>query len=275
MTAIAESHEPSLSNSVLASASARLEDGERISILRRCCRSRLRVGMSPWIFCLMRRRRMRARVRVLVMATLQLLKIRRPSLMFGRRTMSSRSGRDAGLSRWVGGAVVYGLALRRSSYILLADRTRAGPLLHDPDVIRAISYLLGSSESSRGFYGHNRLWQHCQHLVLRIVLGKEKLSKAKTRHIPTIEAFLLLSKWYPLAPHFPVKADGWGSDWVLTTITMRDPPLTAHECPMQDRWKEDVVEPTRRSDRMSWMLVSSALALAHELDPRDQLTMTK
>ncbi|KAH8430704.1 fungal specific transcription factor domain-containing protein [Aspergillus melleus] len=35
--------------------------------------------------------------------------------------------------------------------------------------------------------------------------------------------------------------------------------------PMSDRWKEDVVEPTRRSDRMSWMLVTNALALAHEL----------
>lgn len=35
--------------------------------------------------------------------------------------------------------------------------------------------------------------------------------------------------------------------------------------PTSDRWKEDVVEPTRRLDRMSWMLVSSALALAHEL----------
>ena len=34
---------------------------------------------------------------------------------------------------------------------------------------------------------------------------------------------------------------------------------------MQERWKQDVVEPTRRLDRMSWMLASSALALAHEL----------
>lgn len=34
---------------------------------------------------------------------------------------------------------------------------------------------------------------------------------------------------------------------------------------MQERWKQDVVEPTRRLNRMSWMLASSALALAHEL----------
>ncbi|KAL4887327.1 hypothetical protein BJY04DRAFT_225410 [Aspergillus karnatakaensis] len=132
--------------------------------------------------------------------------------------------------------------------------------------------LPGPSGASRGFYIHNRLWQHCQHLILRIMLGQEKLSKAKTRHLSTIEALLLLSEWYPLALHFPLEADGWDSDWLLSTHTMRDPPSTEQESPMQDRWKEDVVEPTKRSDRMSWMLVSSALALAHELgvfDARD------
>ncbi|KAL4868088.1 hypothetical protein BDV12DRAFT_197650 [Aspergillus spectabilis] len=59
---------------------------------------------------------------------------------------------------------------------------------------------------------------------------------------------------------------------------MRDPPSTAQGSPMQDRWREDVVEPAKRSDRMSWMLVSSALALAHELgvfDSRDYMSLTK
>ncbi|KAL4795886.1 hypothetical protein BDV19DRAFT_378603 [Aspergillus venezuelensis] len=134
--------------------------------------------------------------------------------------------------------------------------------------------LPGPCGSSRGFYIHNRLWQHCQHLILRIMLGQEKLSKAKTRHISSVEALLLLAEWYPLALHFPHETDGWDSDWMLTTHTMRDPPPDTEESLMQDRWKEDVVEPTRRSDRMSWMLVSSALALAHELgvfDSREQL----
>ncbi|KAL2815198.1 hypothetical protein BJX63DRAFT_442159 [Aspergillus granulosus] len=138
--------------------------------------------------------------------------------------------------------------------------------------------LPGPSGASRGFYIHNRLWQHCQHLILRIMLGQEKLSKAKTRHVSTIEALLLLSEWYPLALHFPHETDGWDSDWMLTTLTMRDPPLTMEEHPMQDRWREDVVEPTKRADRMSWMLVSSALALAHELgvfDLRDHTSTAK
>ncbi|KAL2865148.1 Zn(II)2Cys6 transcription factor domain-containing protein [Aspergillus lucknowensis] len=125
--------------------------------------------------------------------------------------------------------------------------------------------LPGPSGTSRGFYIHNRLWQYCQYLILRILLGQEKLSKAKTRHISTIEALLLLSEWYPLALHFPHETEGWDSGWILTESTLGDPPLATQERFMQDSWREDVVEPTRRADRMSWMLVSSALVLAHEL----------
>ncbi|GFG16146.1 transcriptional activator ARO80 [Aspergillus udagawae] len=125
--------------------------------------------------------------------------------------------------------------------------------------------LPGPSGATRGFFVHNRLWQHCQHLILRIMLGQEKFSKAKTRHLGTVEALLLLSEWYPRALHFPPENDGWDSDLMLTAPSERDPPPRTEEIPMQDRWREDVVEPTRRSDRMSWMLVCSALALAHEL----------
>ncbi|KAK9571622.1 hypothetical protein V6Z79_001695 [Aspergillus fumigatus] len=57
--------------------------------------------------------------------------------------------------------------------------------------------LPGPSGATRGFFIHNRLWQHCQHLILRIMLGQEKFSKAKTRHLGTVEALLLLSEWYP------------------------------------------------------------------------------
>lgn len=131
----------------------------------------------------------------------------------------------------------------------------------------------GPFGTSRGFIIHHRLWQHCQHLILRITLGQEKVSKAKTRHLGTIEALLLLTEWYPRALHFPPETDGWDSDLMYTTPNDRDPPAITEEMPIQERWEQDVIEPTRRSDRMSWMLVSSALALAHELgvfDSREQ-----
>ncbi|OJJ36117.1 hypothetical protein ASPWEDRAFT_172903 [Aspergillus wentii DTO 134E9] len=125
-------------------------------------------------------------------------------------------------------------------------------------------HLPGSAGSSRSYFIHHRLWQHCQHLILRITLGQEKLSKAKTRHLGSIEALLLLSEWYPRSLHFPPESDGWDADLMLTNPDDRDPPLDEDDVPMSDRWRADVVEPSRRSDRMSWMLLSSALALAHE-----------
>lgn len=129
----------------------------------------------------------------------------------------------------------------------------------------------GIGGKSRGYFIHHRLFQHCQHLILRIMLGQEKLSKAKTRHIGTIEALLLLSEWCPQSLHFPPETDGWDADLILTMPDERDPPIMTDEDDkeegpfMSGKWKEDVVEPTRRSDRMSWMLLNSALALAHEL----------
>lgn len=125
--------------------------------------------------------------------------------------------------------------------------------------------LPGVGSSSRAFFIHQRLWQHCQHLLLRLNLGQEKISKAKTRNIGSIEALILLSEWHPRALQYPPDADGWDSDFIMTHLDARDPPLSSEEMPVSDRWREDVVEPTKRFERMSWMVLSSALALAHEL----------
>lgn len=128
------------------------------------------------------------------------------------------------------------------------------------------SVLSNAGGSSREQSIHNRLWQHCQHLILRIMLGQEKLSKAKTRNIGSIEALMLLAEWYPRALHFPPENDGWDSDLILAVPDERDPPLPMEETVMlKERWREDVVEPARRADRMAWMVLSSALALSHEL----------
>lgn len=126
--------------------------------------------------------------------------------------------------------------------------------------------LPGVGGASRGFFIHQRLWQHSQHLIMRVMLGQEKGSKAKTRTIGTIEALLLMSEWHPRSLHFPPESDGWDSD------LMTSPPEHHHSATSPDmsilapnRWLEDVIEPARRSDRMSWMLLGSGLTLAHEL----------
>ncbi|KAF3491261.1 uncharacterized protein GIQ15_00778 [Arthroderma uncinatum] len=126
--------------------------------------------------------------------------------------------------------------------------------------------LPGVGGASRGFFIHQRLWQHCQHLIMRVMLGQEKGSKAKTRTVGTIEALLVMSEWHPRSLHFPPESDGWDSDLMMDNTTERhDSTSPDSSVSASSRWLEDVIEPARRSDRMSWMLLGSGLTLAHEL----------
>ncbi|KAK2861435.1 hypothetical protein FQN49_004201 [Arthroderma sp. PD_2] len=126
--------------------------------------------------------------------------------------------------------------------------------------------LPGVGGSSRGFFIHQRLWQHCQHLIMRVMLGQEKGSRAKTRTVGTIEALLVMSEWHPRSLHFPPESDGWDSDLMMdNTPEHHDSTSPDSSVSASSRWLEDVIEPARRSDRMSWMLLGSGLTLAHEL----------
>lgn len=118
---------------------------------------------------------------------------------------------------------------------------------------------------SRGFLIHQRLYEHFQHLYLRVMLGQEKGSKAKTRTLGTIEALLLLTEWQPRGLHVPPAADGWDSDVMFTMKDHRDETEPAVDNPSRGRWLEDVINPARRFDRMSWMALGSAMSLANEL----------
>ncbi|BCS02647.1 uncharacterized protein AKAW2_60911S [Aspergillus luchuensis] len=137
-------------------------------------------------------------------------------------------------------------------------------------------YILpGRAGRVRSSFIHHRLSQHCQHLLLRVMLGQEKFSKAKTRTLGTIEALLLLCEWYPKSLHFPPESDGWDSDLIMTDPDVRDPQLESeHEPSVSLQWQQEVIEPTKRLERMSWMILSAAVALAHELGVfRDEATL--
>lgn len=123
--------------------------------------------------------------------------------------------------------------------------------------------LPGVAGVSRGYFIHDRFWHHCQHLVMRLVFGQEKGSSAKTRTLGSIEGLILMAEWNPRALHFPPETDGWDSDLLLTPSAPRPSLYT------QAKSLIDVIEPARRSDRMSWMLLGCALSLAHELDVFD------
>jgi hypothetical protein len=122
-----------------------------------------------------------------------------------------------------------------------------------------------SGGESRGHMIHARMWDHCLHLMMRILLGQEKASKAKTRTIGSIEALLLLTEWQPRALHVPPAADGWDSDIMLTLQDQRDGGTPDVDNPSRGRWLEDVINPARRFDRLAWMAVGLAMSLAHEL----------
>ncbi|KAJ5731890.1 hypothetical protein N7493_003371 [Penicillium malachiteum] len=123
--------------------------------------------------------------------------------------------------------------------------------------------LPGAGGESRNFFIHHRLWQHCQQLTMRLIFGQEKSTKSKVRSLGTVEALLLMAEWHPRSLHFPPETDGWDDDLIST------PPKVSGSKDSSDRsanrWLEDMIEPSRRSDQMSWMLLGCALSLAHEL----------
>jgi len=123
--------------------------------------------------------------------------------------------------------------------------------------------LPGAGGESRNFFIHHRLWQHCQQLTMRLIFGQERSTKSKVRSLGTVEALLLMAEWHPRSLHFPPETDGWDDDLISTGPKPSDPADSNSES--ANRWLEDMIEPSRRSDQMSWMLLGCALSLAHEL----------
>lgn len=123
--------------------------------------------------------------------------------------------------------------------------------------------LPGPGGESRNFFIHHRLWQHCQQLTMRLIFGQEKSTKSKIRSLGTVEALLLMAEWHPRSLHFPPETDGWDDD--LISMGPKSSAQSEHKDASADRWVEDMIEPSRRSDQMSWMLLGCALSLAHEL----------
>ncbi|KAJ5136605.1 hypothetical protein N7448_005159 [Penicillium atrosanguineum] len=91
----------------------------------------------------------------------------------------------------------------------------------------------------------------------------EKSTKSKVRSLGTVEALLLMAEWHPRSLHFPPETDGWDDDLISTGPKPSDHGDSNSES--ANRWLEDMIEPSRRSDQMSWMLLGCALSLAHEL----------
>lgn len=123
----------------------------------------------------------------------------------------------------------------------------------------------------RSDFIHGRLWRHCEHLIQRITFGAEKYSIAKTRTLGSIQALLLITEWHPRALHFPPDNDGWDASLATAVDDPYGHPPHTNEDVHLMRWRAEVFEPTKRSDRMSWMLVGLATTLAQELGVFDEI----
>lgn len=124
--------------------------------------------------------------------------------------------------------------------------------------------LPGAGGISRSHHVHQRFWNYCEHLIRRVMFGQEKLSSARTRVVGTIESFILISDWHPRSIHFPPEAEGWDVLLIQPEYDRANRLANEGDAPLI-RWKEDVFDPARRAERMSWMLLGAATNLAYEL----------
>ena len=123
--------------------------------------------------------------------------------------------------------------------------------------------LPGMSGASRADFLHKRLWNTCQSLIQRVLFGQDQFP-ASTRSVGSIKALLLLTEWFPRALHFPPENEGWDASLAVDS-TNDGEDMPTHSSSDKIKWREEVFEPAKRSDKMSWMLLGLAATLAHEL----------
>lgn len=105
-----------------------------------------------------------------------------------------------------------------------SDHTKHGDLISREPVlccaIIALSarYHLLDVEGAvtRGFYIHDRLWEHCQTLFQRLVWSQRRTIKDQMAHLGTIETFLLAAEWHPRCIHLPIETDYWQPEMALS-----------------------------------------------------------
>lgn len=150
--------------------------------------------------------------------------------------------------------------------------------------------LSGHAAMTRAARIHDTLWDYLRCMVERLLWGQEQFGggfcaagtikvresqggqltwKGSLRTLGTVEALLLLTDWQPRALHFPPGDD---ENRLLDTnynllSDSNDNAVDDHEeaDARQGRPYGAWLEPTWRSDRMSWMLLGLAQALSFEL----------
>lgn len=159
--------------------------------------------------------------------------------------------------------------------------------------------LTGPGANSRAYSIHEKLWSYLRGMIERLFWGQEQFGggfcgagptkfreanptggrfswKGSLRSLGTIEALLLLTDWHPRALHFPPGDDE-------NTLVDMDDNLFKDVNGSKEEYDEpdpglnkgrlafaSWLEPAWRSDRMCWMLLGNAQALAFELGVFDK-----
>lgn len=175
-----------------------------------------------------------------------------------------------------------------SSHVTLLEEE---PILAVTILMLASRYmkLSGPGALSRSYMIHERLWQHLQGMLSRMIFGQEQFTALNPdgpydsvhlegvqgshfgclRTLGTCEALLLLSEWHPRILHVPAGEDG---DSILIKDDVRR--TRASAAGIGGRIKIDWLEPVWRSDRMCWSMLGNALSLAFELGIFDEYDNT-
>ncbi|OJD17081.1 hypothetical protein AJ78_02781 [Emergomyces pasteurianus Ep9510] len=177
------------------------------------------------------------------------------------------------------------------------------PTLLEEEPILAVTILMlasrymkfsGAGSISRSYMVHERLWQHLQGMISRMIFGQEQFAGAthdngastdfsgqaaesalagsnfgSLRTLGTCEALLLLSEWHPRSLNVPAGDDG---DSIIVKDDVRR--TRASTAGIGGRIRIDWLEPVWRSDRMCWSMLGNALALAVELGIFDEYDNT-
>lgn len=114
-----------------------------------------------------------------------------------------------------------------------------------------------ADETRRNIEVHDRLWLQVQGMISRTVWAE-----ASTRSIGTVFAFLLLTEWNPRAIHW--RSSDYANKAEDMTDT-RDSDSIATDFPMNSGPEPAGLGAMRRSYRMAWMLIGSAVRLAQDM----------
>ncbi|EFQ25295.1 hypothetical protein CGRA01v4_06320 [Colletotrichum graminicola] len=160
----------------------------------------------------------------------------------------------------------------------------------------------GTGGHCRSHAIHEQLWTYLRGMIERCLWGQEAfgggfaamagasslpddqssstapwrgMRKGSLRTLGTIESLMILTEWHPRALHFPpaeaidelMLPSYEGSDLISTDENGNQRPSANIGGKRLDSW----LEPAWRSDRMCWMLLSTAMGLAYELGVFDDI----